>query len=409
IGGPTDVSSIVGAGDMRFKNKPQVNLAKEVLNINIKGAYCHVDVVYTLKNKSSKSVPVEYGFPVDYLTDGSFKEWKDDYVKDIEFMLNDKKLKVKKHSDSSVYKDKIMTPYSNKKKEVDINRKWFLTNFTIKSDKTIKLRVKYKYKARYSNSYTNKQFFEQHGKKQLYYDFSPAHYWGNGKVDEFTVNIEAPDHVIKKMNVNGLPFSDTLSYENNKLHYHKENFDLKGSNPLYIEYDNTSQALANAIENKRVPKSKIKSIKASSTLKNYKAENIYDGNFKTAWVEGKKGGGIGEWVEIELKEKMNIGMVLIINGYTKSKSIYEKNNKVKKIKISGVESNRTKSHTLSDKEFIPLNNNLLYTFSDKITLTTPGSISIVDKFKKIRFEIKDIYEGTKYNDTCISEIYLLGY
>ena len=64
--------------------------------------------------------------------------------------------------------------------------------------------------------------------------------------------------------------------------------------------------------------SRISNITASSLLDNYPVSNILDHNFETAWVEGKKGHGIGEKIRIELSNPIQLFQIIIMNGYQKS-------------------------------------------------------------------------------------------
>ncbi len=64
----------------------------------------------------------------------------------------------------------------------------------------------------------------------------------------------------------------------------------------------------------------------------YGPANLFDGNLATAWVPGTENSGIGESVYFELHE--NASTINIYNGYGKSQSLFEKNNRVKEIKLS---------------------------------------------------------------------------
>ena len=76
-------------------------------------------------------------------------------------------------------------------------------------------------------------------------------------------------------------------------------------------------------------------IKASSSLgDSYKAEFANDLSYKTAWVEGKKDEGIGEYLEYYFKnDSPRITEIIISNGYMKSEETWKNNNRVKKLKL----------------------------------------------------------------------------
>ncbi|MGI6086150.1 MAG: NADase-type glycan-binding domain-containing protein [Acetivibrionales bacterium] len=154
------------------------------------------------------------------------------------------------------------------------------------------------------------------------------------------------------------------------------------------------------------------------------AENVIDGDIHTAWVEYEErnnteqeekydGKGIGEWIKIYKKTKakleyrkgergyytdvdigytdsMLLSGIKIINGYAKSREIYLANNRVKKAEV-----------ILSDGTsyvFDLEDNNLGFQ-----TLDFGKEIET----RQVVIKILDIYEGNKYNDTCISEVELI--
>ena len=82
----------------------------------------------------------------------------------------------------------------------------------------------------------------------------------------------------------------------------------------------------------------IESVKASSSLREngitHKAEYICDGSLKKAWVEGASGQGIGESVTFTVYRGHGFSGLKINAGYQKSKDLYYKNSRPKKITIS---------------------------------------------------------------------------
>lgn len=142
-------------------------------------------------------------------------------------------------------------------------------------------------------------------------------------------------------------------------------------------------------------------IEASSSLgsqgKNtYAPASANDLSYQTAWVEGKEGDGIGEYLEYHFKNNSpRITSVIVSNGYMKSDYAWENNNRVKALKfyVNGEAMGILKlSDTKSDQEF------KLGTFGHN----ADGSDLV------LRFEILEVYKGKKYSDTAISEIYFDG-
>lgn len=154
------------------------------------------------------------------------------------------------------------------------------------------------------------------------------------------------------------------------------------------------------------------SISASSFLKStsatidYLPRNAHDLSFKTAWVEGVNGYGIGEFLIYHFSQTApRITKIIIANGYVKSEKAYRENSRVKKIKMY-----------VNDKPFAILNledclREQIFEFEPIGRTPTPNANwNELNKLPKwtIKFEILEIYEGDKYDDTAISEIYFDG-
>jgi len=138
-------------------------------------------------------------------------------------------------------------------------------------------------------------------------------------------------------------------------------------------------------------------IKASSSLgDSYKAEFANDLSYKTAWVEGKKDEGIGEYLEYYFKnDSPRITEIIISNGYMKSEETWKNNNRVKKLKlyvnsvpfgILNLKDSRTNQY-----------------FSVGTLRHNKNGTDLI-----LKFEILEVYKGSKYNDTAITEIYFDG-
>ena len=135
----------------------------------------------------------------------------------------------------------------------------------------------------------------------------------------------------------------------------------------------------------------FESISASSTLagegkKNYLISNICDDDPTTAWVEGKADYGIGEFFEIK-DFYINGGDISILNGYQSSKTTWENNSRVKKLKV-----------TQNGKDICMLE------LADVMGVQTfPFRESWNEG--KFRFTIVEVYPGLKYKDTAITGIF----
>jgi len=176
-----------------------------------------------------------------------------------------------------------------------------------------------------------------------------------------------------------------------------------------------------------------KKIYASSEInKRYRIENIVDGDITTCWAT-RLNGGIGEQVLFGDPHmpggyiRYSLAGIILYNGYCKSKELYYKNNRIKKLRIDiyrvivyPIETEKglrwytknedinliyTKRVILPDKFLykneIYFNKNLEKDF--KNTLKQKG----IEPDYLLLFTIEEIYKGTKYNDLCVSEIKFL--
>jgi hypothetical protein len=121
--------------------------------------------------------------------------------------------------------------------------------------------------------------------------------------------------------------------------------------------------------------------------------SLFDGVLETSWCEGAKGDGIGEWVEFELK--LDVEALDVQNGYTRSftsirgrniDAYYELNNRPKTVEIVSADEKKRWTVFLKDTKE-------LQSF-DGVDL--PAGV--------YRLFIRDVYKGSKWQDTCMGEI-----
>lgn len=147
-----------------------------------------------------------------------------------------------------------------------------------------------------------------------------------------------------------------------------------------------------------------KEAKASSHLSENGAiscapSNANDFNLHTAWVEGAEGQGIGEYLDIVFdKQSIPFDEIHIINGYAKSQKVWEENSRVKELKVyyNDVPVAILKLKDTRDEQLF------------KVGMIGPKRGSKVKNDWIVRFEILDVYPGSKYEDTAITEILFDG-
>lgn len=163
-----------------------------------------------------------------------------------------------------------------------------------------------------------------------------------------------------------------------------------GTTTITVKGENGKTAKCTVTVKEGQQKIQIESYQASSTLVasgyNYETKNLYDNNKSTCWCEGVDGDGIGETITVSFTESVNIDTIQLINGFSKTQDLYNKNNRLKKISL-----------TFDDGsvEDIEIKDN--YDESQSISFNS-------HKTKNIVIKINEVYSGTKYQDTCITEL-----
>ena len=120
--------------------------------------------------------------------------------------------------------------------------------------------------------------------------------------------------------------------------------------------------------------------------KEYPVENLNILAVDTPWVEAVPGSGIGEGFTLVNSWGKKYPYILLMNGYISYEKpyLYKQNNRIKKIKVTGLKSGKSKVLDVLD---------------------TPHpqtvDISFITGAEDIRVEIADVYKGTKYDDTCL--------
>lgn len=144
----------------------------------------------------------------------------------------------------------------------------------------------------------------------------------------------------------------------------------------------------------------IHQIYASSELppsggNSYYAGNAHDFQAKTAWIEGKPDYGIGESItyvfdysnEPDQAEHLGVNKLLIANGYKKSRVLWKANSRIKKLRMY------LNGEFYADIELV-----------DAFEIQTVEFEPIMFRSgrKELKFEILEVYPGTRYKDTAIS-------
>ena len=140
------------------------------------------------------------------------------------------------------------------------------------------------------------------------------------------------------------------------------------------------------------------SVLASQGNTNYASSNVTDGSRNTVWAEGVAGDGIGEYIEIRQlyeglgKDIFTFTELCIVNGYAENEKKWQENNRVKTLSLFYENVYMGDIH-LED------------TINPQYIDISPLQMQVENGAEaQFRFQIKEVYEGTKYDDTCITGI-----
>lgn len=411
-GGPIDISNFYKFDRIKLMSRADVKLQKEVLNITINDDWSDIHVLYILTNTDTEGVDVKYGFPVDYFNEKceDCGHWDSVFIKKFTIKADGKKLNVMELKDIEKF-NAPETDDTGNNYDVEYYRRWYVSEFSIPENSSVILEIGFTLKSAYSDYdvFEDDGFLSKYNPRFIRYDLSPARFWGDATIENFTVNIDAKNiaNNFGTINIDGIKCN---KQEDGSFTYHTNSFEITPSSQIIIKYTDDNILNSKKIEKDLIPKNRI-NVKCSSELQgNYSAGNLIDNKFSTAWVEGKEGEGIGEWVEFEIKN-CEIYNILILNGYRKSKKIYEENSRPGKLQLSidyydgkKVMNNYTDTVELKEKEFlgVPGKKNI----SKQINIINIPSYCW--EITKVRMTILDVRKGTKYEDTAISEIFLIG-
>lgn len=125
----------------------------------------------------------------------------------------------------------------------------------------------------------------------------------------------------------------------------------------------------------------------------YIGQNAHDFDHTSVWAEGADGPGIGESLTYEFAGKCpRITTVNILNGHVKSEKAWRENNRVKQLRVY-YEGKPLAILDLKDTR--------------EQQCFEVGTLGYNDEHApkwQLRFEIVEVYKGTKYDDTVISEL-----
>jgi hypothetical protein len=414
-GSPINSGEIRKTGNIQMIQKKDIRLEEERLSVRIAGDYAFVQVNYRLRNLGQAD-KVTYGFPVDcdQAVDSDFNPVEKSTLTD---------LRISEGSDSGgagrvIPVEKVVRDRTGDPKDLKPYKEWHVVEIPFKDYEEKVITVSYRQKSRLEDMVYTKSFRPVFSKRTFAYSFKPAQNWGEGTVANCSVLIDARE-LLSQGGIVEVIHPKGYTANGGIISWNHQNLDLHNAEDIEFVYDNSSKAFTTYVQEGRLPLSSIAKIQASSVLKtdvinrfNYEPKNLIDNDLNTAWVEGVAGSGVGEWVEIQCASDAYVEAIGIINGYTKNEAIYNANNRIRKVRLDieyreprrGDEGEKTVEIDLEEKQFNELNRNVQAPF-----ISWLADYGMGRAVSKIRLTVLEVTGGTKYDDTCISELYLLGY
>lgn len=194
-----------------------------------------------------------------------------------------------------------------------------------------------------------------------------------GKADESQANTQVIVNGEVKKEKEEEPANDTESNKTDKKSVAKTT-KLEGDYPPRFSSADASSKLADQYY-------------AGEGTFSYGPELVLDDNTQTAWNEGVDGPGIGQWIRVSAPTKQRVSGVFIRNGYPRKELTYYNNHRIKNCTIE-----------LSDGY------KLTTTLQDSYNQWQDIAFDQEHDTLWVKIAIDSVYEGQKYDDTCLSGV-----
>jgi|GEM_PF-811581 len=418
-GGPYDGSRVISAGGPQFTRVERVDLLSEDLSFVVDGNFVDVEVTYVLRN-TGHALRVDFAFPVDFVTTYTDLSWteEDDLdsteVAGFTVLLDGEDLPLRRFgtADSAgIVLDGYPEP---------VQTSWFASTLELASGSVDTLRVSYRFKPFFEDSWYSKSWLPDCSPMQFAYRLDPAGGWGGGTVGRFSWSIDFSMLLGVYGRIDDLParggwISPTV------YGWSGTDVDLRNAAPLHFEYGMYSWKLLQFIADFRFKTEDIDAIRASSSLApqggcTYGPENLLDGDMNTAWCEGDTGSGVGSWIEVDLDSSL-VGAIFLIDGYMKSEEAYGANSRIRSLMLI-LENDPDNPYAygsdsilvdqvveLDDMQWRHIDSSNYAAQMQPLFVTAdPG-----EPVRRIRIEVRDVYPGTAYSDLCATELVVVGY
>lgn len=409
-GTPIDRSDVHATGNIRMIREANINLEEEMLRVVMEGDWAEVRAEYHLMNRGGGTT-VAYGFPIDYVNPA----WCNDCDEPSE---EDKAKAGKPLRDVRIEVDgeamtirELTEPASEAAEPPPSLRTWVVTDLTFGEAQRHVVTVTYRVRNRLDDWAWSNSFDPAFSPRRFRYLLSPSGNWGDGRIPKLSISIDISalkelGATIKKIGPAG------YTSDNDVLRWQFVNFDLSKAPDLEIEYDDGARLLSQYVAQHRLLAPELARAQASSTLVTptqpgrHDISKMLDGDLDTAWCEGASDGGAGQTLTFEFMSA-GVEAIGIVNGYTKNRDVYQGNGRIKRLHVTAAYERETRqgSANLPQRDLRELNRRAIAPFIDWL-----DDIPALSQYtSKVELTIADVHPGARHSDTCISEIYFVGF
>jgi hypothetical protein len=409
-GTPIDRSDINATGNIRMMREANVTLEEETLRVIMNGDWATVRAEYQLANHGA-GITVTYGFPIDSVNPAWCTDC-DELSEQDKIKAGEPLVDVRIEVDGEPMKTRKLTqPPSNAVEPPPSLRTWVITDLAFDEKQRHTVTVTYRVRNRLDDWYWSTDFDPAFSERKFRYLLSPSGNWGDGKVGKLDISVD-----ISALGRTGAVINTIApaGYTTDKgvLRWELVNFDLSKAPDLEIVYDDDARLLSQFVSENRLLAPRLARGHATSTLVapsdpgRHDLAKVLDGDLDTAWCEGASGDGAGQTLTFEFSSA-SVDAIGIVNGYTKSQDIFQGNGRIKRLTVTVEDRGTTREAiaSLSPRDLRRLNRKAIGPFID--WLEDVGRAN--GPTQRVTLSIADVYSGAKHADTCISEIYFVGY
>jgi hypothetical protein len=137
--------------------------------------------------------------------------------------------------------------------------------------------------------------------------------------------------------------------------------------------------------------------------KKYLPSNVLDRDFRTAWVEGRDGHGVGEWIALvhQAHSQVTLRGLLILAGFAKNRTTYSRNSRPRRLCVDIQCANEGGHPTLHTYRLHLDDARRPQAFLFDPPVRSSGQACT------LRVTVEAVYPGTHYRDTSVAELCLL--